>query len=143
MNEHGEIRNPVLAKQLFLFDDLAIGTGWPTDIDSYIELHNKAHIFLEGKYRQAPMPTGQRLALERLVYDLRKGGKPAIALVFEHQGGDENGNVRMSPCFVRMYYSGDKQPRYEDDANWIWIDKRMTVKELLEAYIEGIEERRF
>jgi hypothetical protein len=61
------IRNREYAAQLKRFDGLRWGSISPTDIDLYVEFGNRLMVLGECKYGHAPVPTGQRVGLERLV----------------------------------------------------------------------------
>ena len=81
------IRFPARMKQLVSFTGMTIenkGNCYPTDIDGLIEYHDKGYVFFEVKHRNAAMPYGQRLALQRMVEDASRIGKTSIAIVCEH-----------------------------------------------------------
>jgi hypothetical protein len=67
MAERGVIRNRAYAQQIKDFSGMRFGSITPTDIDAFIEFRNRLFIFIEGKHCGAPLPGGQKLALERLV----------------------------------------------------------------------------
>ena len=81
---------------------------YPTDIDGFIEYKNKLRIFIEIKYRKTILPTGQKLALERICCDMEVAGKKSIVLIAEHTQDDANINIDVSVCQVREYYFGGK-----------------------------------
>ena len=123
------------AKQLIRFDGMELGPRtWPTDFDAVIEWHGKAWLLFEAKYMDAPMPKGQRLALERFVRDAWAAGKAAVAAVVEHDVRDTRNDVYLAECMVREVFVGG-------EFHWRATDRPMTAKELMEAYI-GYAERR-
>ena len=48
-----------------------------TDIDGLIEYHDSEYILLEVKHKDARVPYGQRLAIQRMVDDFTKAGTSA------------------------------------------------------------------
>jgi len=89
------------AAQLISFKNLQWGKKSATDIDLYIEIHNKLFIYGECKHGDSELPFGQKLALERMV-DVIGETKVAILLVFTHntQIGED---VDAGNCIVREY----------------------------------------
>ena len=61
------IKNRENAAKIKDFGSLRWGKISPTDIDGFIEIGNEKFIFIECKYGDSELPTGQRIALERLV----------------------------------------------------------------------------
>ena len=81
-----KILNPKRMKQLIDFKGLELDNGiYPTDIDGLIEYHDSEYILLEVKHKDARVPYGQRLAIQRMVDDFTKAGKKAVAIVCEHR----------------------------------------------------------
>ena len=66
MTEPGIFRNREYAKQLKSFSGLRFGKITPTDIDGFLDFGNNVYVFIETKHGDAPLPYGQKLALERL-----------------------------------------------------------------------------
>ena len=104
-------------------------TVTPTDIDGMIEYKNKAYIFFEIKYGKAELPTGQRLALERLARDTIKAGKKSIVFIGEHITKDTSKSIDVSQCKVRAYFYNNK-----------WIDSKVDIRlgEAVKLYIDKI-----
>lgn len=114
------IRNADRAKQLISFEGMELGEkAWPTDFDAVIEWHDSAWIVFEVKLWNAPVPYGQRLALERYVRDTHKAGKRAVALVVEHGISDTSREVPLADCNVRELFAGC------DDS---WREPRRPIK---------------
>ena len=85
----GEIKNHARAVQVIDFSGLRYGKNLrPTDIDGLLEYRNKAFVFFEMKYGDAPLPEGQRIALEHLVESFGQAGKSACAFVCRHDVTD-------------------------------------------------------
>ena len=83
-----KIRNPYRMRQLIDFTGLELEGGiYPTDIDGLIEYHDQEYILIEVKYGKTKVPFGQRLAIERMVDDFTKIGKPAVAIVCGARAG--------------------------------------------------------
>jgi hypothetical protein len=78
----GEIYDRERAAQIRNFSGLRWQNITPTDVDGLIEYHNKCYIFIEAKFGTGEVPFGQKLALTRLVDNLRK---PAVLFVAAHQ----------------------------------------------------------
>lgn len=73
-----KILNPSRMKQLIDFAGLELDGGiYPTDIDGLIEYHDSEYILIEVKHSNARLPTGQRIAMQRMVDDFTKAGKQA------------------------------------------------------------------
>ena len=105
--KRGQIINPPRKKQILDYSGLQLGTVTPTDIDGLIEWHNEKYVLIEVKYQDAPMPMGQRIALQRMATDLHSKGKNCIVLLAQHNVKDCNKSVDFTQCTVReIYYPG-------------------------------------
>lgn len=93
-------RNKQYAGQLKDFSGLRWGAISPTDIDGLLEFSNRLFIFVETKYKNAPVPTGQRLALERMADCVHRCEKAAIIVVTSHES---DGDIDMGLTTVRQY----------------------------------------
>lgn len=96
----GKIRNRQYATQVRDFSGLRFRNITPTDIDGLIEYRNKGYVFIETKYRDAHLPDGQRLALERLCDDLERAGKPTLSIIASHSC---NGDINVGDTTVSEY----------------------------------------
>ena len=131
----GEIHHIERAQQINSFKNMKYGKITPTDMDGMIEYKNKAYIFLEVKYKDKTLPFGQKLALERLVKDTSIN-KYSIAIVCEHYIDDTRKQIDVADCNVReLYLSGENKWRPPAIA--------MTVRELINLFIENIVEKNF
>ena len=117
------------AKQLVSFEGMDLGPRlWPTDFDAVIEWKDIAWLLFEVKHGDKDVPRGQRLALERFVRDVWRGGKKAVAAVVEHFVDDPSQDVRLAECQVREVYVGG-------EFSWRPTRRRMTAAELMNAYM--------
>ena len=66
MAERGVIQNRGYRQQIADMSGLTFGKITPTDLDAFMDFNNKLFVFVETKYGGAPLPYGQRLAIERL-----------------------------------------------------------------------------
>ena len=123
-----KIRNPYRMRQLVDFTGLELDGGiYPTDIDGLIEYHDQEYILIEVKYGKTKVPIGQKLAMERMVDDFTKVGKPAVAIVCEHYEKDAKKHVIAAYCRVREIY-------YGQEGRWRKTDKQMTVREFIDNF---------
>jgi hypothetical protein len=99
-------------------------------MDGAIEYKNKAYVFFEVKYLNKEIPLGQRLFLERLVKDVCRNGKRAIAIILEHSIRDENESVPVSQCIVREFF-------YE--GVWRKTQKKHDAFELVSRFFADID----
>lgn len=104
MDEHGAIRDRRLLRQVKNFSGLRIGAWSPTDIDAFYDLKDRVFIFIEAKHGDSEMPTGQRLALERLCDACATPQRRTIALQARHDApaGDD---IDMGALAVKRYYT--------------------------------------
>lgn len=86
----GKIRNRAYAQQIQDMSGLRYGKITPTDIDAFLDFGGKVFIFIETKHGDAPLPYGQRLALERLCDACQKSEINTIVLVAR---SDTNGDI--------------------------------------------------
>ena len=116
------------AKQLISFEGMDLGPRlWPTDFDAAIEWKDRAWLLFEVKHGGKAVPLGQRLALERFVRDVWRGGKKAVAAVVEHYIADPSEDVLLADCQVREVFVGG-------EFVWRATRRRMTAWELADAY---------
>jgi len=122
------IHNPDKMRQLIDFKGCSVGNGmYPTDIDALIEYKDSEYILFEVKYVGAPVPIGQKLAIQRMIDDFTKVGKQAVAFICEHTVRDPKKPIVMAWCKVReIYYGKEKQ--------WRAPDKAITVKEAVDSF---------
>lgn len=96
----------------------------PTDVDALIEIGDRGYIVVELKRPNAKFPTGQRLALERMVNDFIAVGKKAVLLLAENYAEDPEEDVIVANCKIIKQYNGT------------WIPPRHeTVKDIVEEWL--------
>lgn len=101
----GKIQNEEYARRIIDFSGMRYGNITPTDIDGVIEYHDARVVFFEFKYDNAPIPDGQRLALERLVNNCVTAGKLAILCVCRHRT-PEGEQINAAQSLVSDVYIG-------------------------------------
>jgi hypothetical protein len=80
----GKIHDYKRASQQIDYSGLLDGKVSPTDVDGWLELGDRCHVFLEYKLiTVGKIPGGQELAFKRLMTDLNKV-KPAICIIAYH-----------------------------------------------------------
>lgn len=121
-NGRGVIRHRERARQLVDYSGMRFERNiTPTDVDGLwagaydavpvpvpglLEFSGH-HVFLfEFKLEGAPMPNGQRMALERVVGGLQRGGDFAYAIVCEHNEHDPARDIDAATAtVVRIYHN--------------------------------------
>lgn len=124
MHERGEIRNRERAGQLIDFRGLRFNKITPTDIDGFIDFGNELFVVLEYKSTNAPMPYGQKLALERYASAAKI---PCYVLVGEHE--NTTGDIDAANSQLREYWNGH---------NWHEPKRAMTIKQAVDLLYEKI-----
>ena len=101
MHERGVIRNREFKQQIADFSGLRFGKITPTDLDAFMDFHNKLFVFVESKHGGAPLPYGQRLAIERLCDACHNPRiRYAVAFITKHES---NGDIDFSQTVVTQY----------------------------------------
>lgn len=126
----GIIRNRAYASQIRDFSGMRFGNITPTDIDGFIEYHDKGYVFVESKYGQAKLPYGQRLALQRLIDSLNKV-KPSLLIIASHMEGT-NEDIDMGKAIVTEYRSSGV---------WVIPNSRITVYQIIKKFLNRIDEK--
>jgi len=102
----------------------------PSDLDGVIEFSDKLFIFFEFKAEGAPMPTGQRLMLERLADTVCAAGKVGVAMICDHNQPSDI-DIACHEAIVREY-------RY--CLQWVQPRRRTTLYEAVSIlYMRDIE----
>ena len=125
--QRGQIISRNRARQIKDFSGLLFGNITPTDIDGLIEYHGKAYVVIELKLSGTPVRYGQKLALERLVDDLRTAGRPSLCIIAEHDIVDTEDAIDVANAIVTEY----RQNRQWRSPHEIW-----TVKGMIEKFLE-------
>lgn len=130
----GKIQYRNRKRQIIDFSGLRYGNITPTDIDGYLEYHDKAMIFIELKHNDAQVPYGQRLALERSVDNNAAAGKKSVLFVCQHYVDDPDQDIIAANAIVKeVYYKG----------KYIYPMKEFTLKQLLDYFIEMVDSELF
>lgn len=103
-----------------------------TDFDAVMEYRDIAWILFEVKHGNKPVPTGQRIAIERFVKDTQRSGKLAVATVVEHYVDNPARDIYLRDCLVRSVYASGEL---------VWRPPKhpMTARKLLFDYIDYVE----
>jgi hypothetical protein len=112
-------RNKEYAGQLKDFSNLRWGAISPTDIDAILEFGNRLFIIVEAKYKNAEIPFGQRLCLERLCDAIQSETKTCVLILTSHES---NGDIDMGLTIVR---------RYRENGTW-HESPEMTLREVID-----------
>ena len=105
-------------QQILRMNKIRFGGCTPTDIDMFMELGARIFIFTEVKYKDAPIPKGQRWAFEVLVDILCLFGHAVFVIVRHDKPVDKD--VKVHKGYVDCYYTAGKwvklneYPRYGD-----------------------------
>jgi hypothetical protein len=128
MSERGEIRNRERAGQLIDFRGLRFNRITPTDIDGFIDFGNELFVVLEYKCGGAPLPQGQRLALERYASAAKV---PCYVLIGEHE--NTSGDIDGANSHLREYWNG---------CAWRAPKTDLTIKQAVDILCEHHANRR-
>ena len=125
--QRGQIVFRNRAKQIKDFSGLLFGNITPTDIDGLIEYHGRAYIIIELKLIGAPIPYGQRLALERLVDDLQRVGKRSLCIIAEHNTVNTEDVIDVAKAIVS---------EYRVRRQWLIPDRELAVRTKIKEFLE-------
>lgn len=125
MTKRGDIYNPARASQLVSFSDFRYGKITPTDIDGLIDFGGNSFVFMEFKFKDAPLPYGQRLAIENMSMRLIRGGATVIAIVGEHETPVDSAIIAANATVREYLYHGV----------WQATQTPYTCKSLVDAFI--------
>lgn len=98
------IRNSNQVRQTIDFSGVQNKNMHPSDIDAVLEFDDQVLILMEIKYKGTPIPTGQKLMLQRIVDSWHIGVKKGIVLKIEHSFMVSNKDIPLSKCFVTAFY---------------------------------------
>jgi len=101
MAERGVIYNREKKRRLMSFASLRYNKITPTDIDAFLDFGGRGYVVIEAKGIGVPVPTGQRIALERLLLKLSAPPSLAIAIIAETPDGSMQDDVDLGACEVR------------------------------------------
>jgi len=118
------INNSDRVKQAIDFTGVQNGKIHPSDIDAVFEFDNKFLILMEVKYKDAHIPTGQRLLLERMADAWCANlGKKAAILKVSHSFKDDKKDVPLDKCEVTYVW--------DMVGKWKQLDKPIPLVETL------------
>lgn len=101
MFKRGVIYNRDKKRRLMTFEGLQFGNITPTDIDAFIDFGGKVYVVIEAKGVGVPVPTGQRIALERLLHKLGEPPSKAIVVIADTPDGAMEDDVDLGQCCAR------------------------------------------
>ena len=125
MSDPGVIRNRERVQQIRSFAGMRFGAISPTDIDGFFEIRDHVFVFIETKYGDSPLTTGQRKAFERLT-DAIEPPRWALFVVARHDQQLPH-DIDVASCAVT---------RYRWKAQWRTPGREVTVRELVERFIK-------
>ena len=128
-DNRGKIQNRERAKQIIDFSGMRFGNITPTDLDGLIEKGNKAFVFYEYKLPDAEMPSGQKLALMRIVDGLSEAGKYAVLFLCRHKQYNTEEDVKADKAIVEAIYWKNQWRK----------GSNLTVKELTDKFLKWDE----
>lgn len=105
-DNRGTIQYRDFARRIVDFHGLKWGNITPTDVDGFIEFHNKAFILFEFKHVNGEFNRdgGQAKALTRACDSFQSAGKEAVLLICRH---DAKGDIIAANTLVELvYYKG-------------------------------------
>jgi hypothetical protein len=108
-------------KQAVVFENLSLGA---TDLDGVIEYHELCYVLFELKFKDTPLPEGQRLALVRMCDDLQKS-KPTLLIIATHEAPPGTDVDAASARVVRYRYMGE----------WHSCKRPYTVKQMTDKFL--------
>ena len=124
--ERGNIKFKGRAKQLNSFNGMIRRRNiTPTDIDGIIDYNGKAFVILEGKYGDAELPKGQKMALENLANTILSANKRVVVIIYRHFIHDTNQEINVSKQIVSDIYFKRK---------WDKITVEKNVLEIIEIF---------
>lgn len=98
------IKNSNLVRQTIDFSGVQNKNMHPSDIDAVLEFDDQVLILMEIKFKGSPIPTGQKLMLQRIADAWHVGVKKAIVLKIEHNFMVHNKDIPLDKCFVTAFY---------------------------------------
>ena len=126
-DKRGVIRNREFAQQIRDFSGLRYGKITPTDIDAFMDFGNQAFVFIEAKHGDAPLPYGQRLALERLCDATAKAGIKALVLIARHDTQDDIDFAALPVSQIRL------------NGKWRKTNTPQTVRSAIDGFLAWVK----
>lgn len=122
MHERGVIYNRERKKQIIDFRGMRYGSITPTDVDGFLDFGNKLFVYFEIKHDDAPLPYGQRLALERICISHYNSGIPCYIIVARHMVHDCSRDIHAGETIVSEVYIPDASQeicKHPKDGRWV------------------------
>lgn len=133
--ERGNIKYKGRAKQINSFNGMIRRRNiTPTDIDGIIDYGGKAFVILEGKYGDAELPKGQRMALENLANTILEAKKKSLVIVYRHYVHNVSDDINVSKQFVSEIYFKRK---------WFQVGFDKTVLQIIEIFENDCDSKNF
>lgn len=133
--ERGNIKHKGRAQQINSFNGMIRRRNiTPTDIDGIIDYGGKAFVILEGKYGDADLPKGQRMALENLANTILEAKKKSVVIVYRHYIHNVNDEVNVSKQLVSEIYWKRK---------WFKIGYDKTVIQIIEIFENDCDSKNY
>lgn len=126
----GKIQHRERKQQIIDFSNMRFGNITPTDFDGVIEYRGKGFVILEFKLKNANLPDGQKLAIERCVDDIKNGGKEAVAFVCSHDVEDPKKDIDAAKARVVSRYYNTK---------WKELNGNMTAYQWTEIFLRYLD----
>ena len=131
--ERGEIHSPKRLKQAIAFTTLIYERGiTPTDFDLVIDFGGEGLVIGEFKHKDAEVPRGQLICIERVLHTHIRCGVAVLGLVAEHNITDPNTPVTAANCIIRKAFFGEHSASDRMANQWISPQKiQWKVDELI------------
>lgn len=131
--DRGVIYNRDKKRRLNTFKNLTYGKITPTDIDAFIDFGNKIFIIIEAKGEGVPVPTGQRIALERMLIKMSSDDSSAMVVIADVVDGDKDDDVDLGLCSVReVWLCNEKKVKKH-------CVSEASVKKVIDDFVKYIE----
>ena len=135
-SQRGIIQNRARKRQLIDYSGLRYGAITPSDLDGFMEIHNKLFIFYEFKYidpeyryrRLATITGGQGQAEMNIVNGLNANGKKAVLFICQHNFENPEDDIIAHECKVdKIFYDGKMHIPSEERNCKEWTDKFISI----------------
>lgn len=130
----GVIYNRNKKRRLNTFESLIFGKITPTDIDAFIDFGNRIFIIIEAKGYGVPIPTGQRIALERILVKMSADDSDAMVVIADIIDGDMDDDVDLGHCSVREVWLAEGKAIKKHQMSG------QTVKNVIDEFVQYIKE---
>ena len=125
--DRGVIRNREAAQRLYDLSGMRWGNATPSNLDLFVELHNRVFVFIEIKHGGAPMSPGQRLAFERLVDSVGADKTKRAIFIVASDDSDIHVDIPVRLSVVR---------EYRLDGKWHELSRKIVLKEFVDRFVK-------